>query len=84
MLMTVAFIARQRGTFIVSSLDEKIATGWLSRGQQEYKYNGVYFAAQHFAKNERLVWRKAQVANVVFGLLLIESALLLAWIYRIF
>lgn len=53
--------------------------GWLGLSKAQFKYDALYWAADHFADNTKAIERKWSCAGVMLALFGAEAVLLLVW-----
>lgn len=77
-ILAVGVFARLSGVVKLPSL-ERVRTGWLHLPEERFKQDAIFFAAQHFTHNRRMVNRKGNAAIIMtvgFGL---EIGCFVAW-----
>ena len=80
-LMIVGIVARDFGTFTLVNPGRLYKT-WLHLAPHRVKMDLLYFAGEHFEKNNAVVTRKSDYGRVMSALLLAEVLSFVWWVAR--
>ena len=77
----IAFVARHYLSLVYLDPGRLLENGWLEKQEASFKRDLIEAAGADFKHNVSMISRKAVAAQAMALLLLIETALLLAWIW---